>query len=113
MPIIECPRCKAKINFNQAPVQDIVAQWSDNVFTDERPVVAGLTPDGALAVGLMNQENKRVLLNIQLGVDMPQMHGPPQPFKLVEIAPGVLKLTPSLFDPSVHAFLTIVDAPAL
>ncbi len=50
MPTIECPKCKTEIQVQ--PVQDIVVEWSGNAFTDTRPMVASVTPDGALVIGV-------------------------------------------------------------
>ena len=109
MGTIKCPKCNAEIQLEG--VQDIVLTWSDNVFTDERQMIASVTPDGALILGLTNQHGKRVMVNVQLGVPMPQQRGEPKAFQLIQIYPGVLKLTPSVFDPALHAYVTIVGAP--
>lgn len=108
---MKCPTCSTEINIT--PVQDIVLAWSANVFMDKRPMVAGLTPDGAVVLGLTNQDNKRIYLSIQLGVPMPQLSGEDVAFQLVQIHPGVIKLSSSVFDRAIHAYITIVGVPDL
>lgn len=113
-PLVQCPRCGAALAIQlppQQPVQHAVVEWSENVFTDERPLTAGLTKDGALVLGLMNQDKKKVFMNVPLGKVVPQQHGEPAAFELIQIHPGVLKLNMSIYDPILHAYLVIVGAP--
>lgn len=50
------------------------------------------------------------MISIELGKEVPTLLGP-QTFRLEEIHPGVLKLYPSIADPQIHAYVTIVGAP--
>lgn len=109
---VECPRCGAHLEIDPGqPVQDLVLAWSDTPLVDERPMVAGISPDGTLILGLTNQHGKKIPICISLGVPMPQMRGPDAPFQLLLIHPGVLKLRPSVFAPEIHAYITITGAP--
>lgn len=115
---VQCPFCTRQIQIKlpplppPVPVQSVVLQWSENVFTDDRPMIASVGEDGALVLGLTNQEAKRIFMNVPLGKVVPQQHGEPRAFALQEIHPGVLRLNMSVFDKVLHAFITIVGAPA-
>ena len=89
-------------------VHDLVLEWSESVMIDERPLVAGLADDD-LIVSVLTDKG-RLLLSVPLGRVVPTHLGP-QRFELEQIYPGVLKLRPSLLDPQLHAFITIVGAP--
>lgn len=77
---------------------------------DDRPAIAGITPDGSLVLKLVLADGQEPMLSIPLGKEVPTALGP-QIFRLEEIHPGVLKLYPSIADPQIHAYITIVGVP--
>lgn len=103
------PRRKQAQQVLSGAVRDIVCEWSDSVMTDPRASVAGITPDGALLISLLTDKGRR-MFSVQLREMVPSILGP-QKVWLEQIYPGVLKLRPSLLDPELHAFITIVGAP--
>lgn len=113
-PLVQCPRCSATFAIHlspQLPVQHAIVEWSENVFTDDRSLTASIMEDGALVLGLTNQDKKKVFMNVPLGKVVPQQQGEPAAFELIQIHPGVLKLNMSVYDPMLHAYLIIVGAP--
>ena len=105
------PRKKQAKQVLSGVVRDIVCEWSDSVMIDQRAAVAGIIPDGALLISLLTDKGRR-LFSVQLGEMVPSVLGPQRVF-LEQIYPGVLKLRPSLLDPEIHAFITIVGAPSM
>jgi hypothetical protein len=93
----------------QQGITDIVCQWSDKVMVDDRPAVAGIVEGKDVVIGLQSNQGRR-LFSIELGKEVPSILGP-QTFRIESIHPGVLKLYPSLQDPQLHAFITIVGVP--
>lgn len=113
-PLVRCPRCGTTLAIQlppQQPVQNAVVEWSENSFTDERPLTASIEEGGGLVLGLTDQHKKKVFLTIPLGKVVPNLQGESAAFELHQIHPGVLKLNMSIFDPMIHAYLTIVGAP--
>lgn len=115
MPIVHamCPTCgtQLNINFEPVPVADIVCEWAESIMSDIRPAVAKIV-DGDVIVSVAVGK-KRVVSSVTLDKEMPHQMGGTCRFTLQELAPGVLKLSPSILDASqgLHAFVTIVGAP--
>ena len=109
---MQCPVCGAVLTLQQQQqgVQDAVCQWSDTPMIDDRPMIAGISPDGGLILKLLTRDGLQPMISLTLGKEVPTVLGP-QTFRLEEIHPGVLKLHPSIADPQIHAFVTIVGAP--
>jgi hypothetical protein len=94
----------------QQGVQDVVCQWSDKPMLDDRPMIAGITPDGDVILKLTTVDGLKPMISVPLGKEVPTVLGQ-QVFRLEEIHPGVLKLYPSIADPQIHAYITVVGAP--
>lgn len=109
---LQCPFCKnvLTLQHQQQGLQDVVCEWSDTPMLDDRPMIAGITPDGGVILKLTTVDGLKPMISITLGEEVPTVLGP-QTFRLEEIYSGVLKLHPSIADPQIHAFVTIVGAP--
>ena len=109
---LQCPHCHTQLTLQQQvqPTQDLIFTWSTSIMDDERPMVAAITPDGALLLKGKDTKGVSHLISVTLGKEVPTELGP-QKFKLKEIWPGVVKLSPSVADQQFHGFVTIVGAP--
>lgn len=109
---LQCPACGSILTLQQQQqgVLDVVCQWSDTPMLDDRLTIAGITPDGGLVLKLTTVDGLKPMISIALGKEVPTVLGP-QTFRLEEIHRGVLKLYPSIADPQIHAYITIVGAP--
>lgn len=93
------------------PIMDLVFQWSDTPVTDPRPLVAGISPEGALLLCL-RKEAERLVVSVPIDAGpVPTQAGPKRQFRLIQIWPHVLKLNQSVLDEKLHAFVTIVGVP--
>jgi hypothetical protein len=110
-----CPTCGTHltINFKTQPVVDLVCEWSEKVMADDRPAVACVR-DGDVIIAA-TVEGRKVITSVKLGKKMPHQTGGMCVFSLLELSPGVLKLSPSVLDvhQGLHAYVTIVGTPPL
>lgn len=95
----------------RAVVLDLVLRWAETIGTAGTAKVI----DGSLTFTTRNHQGGFVMLSTPVHFDGEPDEGdagvPPR-FVLRRLGPGVWKLAPSVLDERLHAYITLIDAPA-
>ena len=88
-------------------ILDLVLRHADKIGV----VGTAVVKDGSLMFAAKNHRGEFVMLSAPVHFDGAPTEGPPPRFVLFKLGPSVWKLSPSVANEKIHAYLTITGVP--